>query len=190
MKRGKSKVLIISLAVVLATICAGGSLAYFTAEKTAHNVISSGSVEIEMYEWADEGKSEPFPEDGVSGVMPGASVTKIVEVKNTGTGEAWVRIKVTKEVKSEDGEDYSDTDNLITEDIDTENWTLADGWYYYNKALEPGKTTEPLFTAVSFNEDMGNDFQSSTITLDLEAQAVQTANNGSSGTTATGWPAE
>ena len=62
-----------------------GTLAYFTAEDTAHNVITSGDIDIELQEWADEEKTIPFPEEGISGVMPGTETTKIVEVKNTGS---------------------------------------------------------------------------------------------------------
>ena len=40
-----------------------GTLAYFTAEDTAHNVITSGDINIELQEWADEEKTTPFPED-------------------------------------------------------------------------------------------------------------------------------
>ena len=36
---------------------------------------------------------------------------------------------------------------------------------------------------------MGNEYQNAAATVDISAQAVQTANNGTSALTASGWPA-
>jgi len=42
---------------------------------------------------------------------------------------------------------------------------------------------------VDFNgKTMDNDYQNATIEINVEAQAVQSANNGTSVLTATGWP--
>ena len=68
-------------------------------------------------------------------------------------------------------------------------WTEQDGYYYYNRALRPGETTEPLFTTVTFAETMGNEYQNSTAAIDVTADAVQTANNGETALDAVGWPA-
>ena len=45
-----------------------------------------------------------------------------------------------------------------------------------------------MFTKVTFNAAMGNEYQNATATVDVAAQAVQTANNGSTVTDAQGWP--
>ena len=42
----KRKLLVISLVVICAAILAAGTLAYFNAEGTAHNVITTGGVKI------------------------------------------------------------------------------------------------------------------------------------------------
>ena len=42
---------------------------------------------------------------------------------------------------------------------------------------------------MTFNKTMGNEYQGATATVDIVAQAVQTANNGKTVTAATGWPA-
>ena len=86
----KRKILILSvLAICIATLAAG-TLAYFTSEGKAHNVITTGGVEIAVQEWADMEKTRPF--ENLTGVMPNATVTKIAEVKNTGASDAWVRV--------------------------------------------------------------------------------------------------
>lgn len=182
----KNKLFVIAIvALVLATLAAG-SLAYFTDEATAHNVITTGDVDIELLEWADAARTKPFPKDGVSGVMPGAEVTKIVEVENVGSGAAWVRVSVDKRI-IQTGLKPGD-DSLMTLNIDTGNWTLKDGYYYYNRPLAPGAVTTPLFTKVSFSTQMGNEYQNATAAVKVAAQAVQTANNGTTALTANGWP--
>ena len=69
----------------------------------------------------------------------------------------------------------------------TNHWTEKDGYYYYTKPLKPGEVTAPIFTAVTFNADMGNEYQNATATVDVFAQAVQTANNGATVMDAQGW---
>ena len=177
----KRKLLILAICVA---IVAAGTLAYFTAEDTAHNVITSGGVDIELKEWADEAKQTPF--EDVTGIMPGVTVTKIAEIKNTGASEAWVRVLITKDIQLA-GEVDPD---LIKLGLNTTDWTLGtDGYYYYNKALKPGETTAPILSSVTFEPTMGNEYQNAAATVDISAQAVQTANNGTSALTASGWPA-
>ena len=180
----KRKLLILSVLVICVATLAAGTLAYFTSEGTAHNVITTGGVDITLQEWADEGKTKPF--EDLTGIMPGMTVTKIAEIKNTGASEAWVRVKVEKNIRlAGEGEVNPD---LVELALDTANWTEKDGYYYYNKALKPGEVTAPVFSAVTFNASMGNEYQNATATVDVYAQAVQTANNGATALEAQGWP--
>lgn len=152
--------------------------------REAHNVITTGGVEIAVQEWADDEKTKPF--ENLSGVMPNTTVTKIAEVKNTGASDAWVRVKVEKNIKLQ-GEGTPDT-GLVELTLNTADWTEKDGYYYYSKPLKPGEITAPIFTAVTFKPDMGNEYQNATATVDVSAQAVQTANNGDTVMDAKGWP--
>lgn len=180
----KRKLLILSvLAICIATLAAG-TLAYFTSEGKAHNVITTGGVEITVQEWADEEKTKPF--EDLTGVMPNTTVTKIAEIKNTGASDAWVRVKVEKNIKLQ-GKGTPDT-GLVELALNTADWTEKDGYYYYTKVLKPGEVTAPIFTAVTFKPDMGNEYQNATATVDVTAQAVQTANNGATVMDAQGWP--
>ena len=180
----KKKLLILSLAAICLAITAIGTLAYFTSEGTAHNVITTGGVEIAVQEWADENKQTPF--EDLKGIMPGMTVTKIAEIKNTGASDAWVRVKVEKNIKLQ-GKGTPDT-GLVELTLNTTDWTEKDGYYYYKEALKPGEVTAPIFTAVTFKPDMGNEYQNATATVDVVAQAVQTANNGATVMDAQGWP--
>lgn len=181
----KRKVLILSVLAILIAILAANTLAYFTADTKAHNVITSGGVSIKLNEWANEARTEKFEDK--TGVMPGAEVTKIVEVENVGTGTAWVRVQVVLDVYAEGGKEQLPPDP-VTLDFNETDWTYQDGYYYYNKPLAPGETTEPLFTSVSFDDQMGNEYQNSTAHVDVNAYAVQSANNGEDVLSANGWP--
>ena len=189
----KRKILILSVLAILIAILAAGSLAYYTADTKAHNVITTGDVTIRLNEWADEARTEKF--ESPVGVMPGTEVTKIVEVENVGTGSAWVRVELTVEVWM--GDEYKEElpakpVHLMygdTAGCNTTDWTYQDdGYYYYNKPLAPGETTEPLFTSVAFDDQMGNEYQNSTAHVNVNAYAVQSATNGEDVLSANGWP--
>lgn len=179
----KRKLLIIALCMVLLTMSVAGSLAYFSEQsEIVHNIITTGSVDLELIE--EDGQGNPF--EDVEGAMPGGSYGKVVTIRNTGTAAFYVRIRVDKSIEKADG--TAGDASLISLDINTEDWTLKDGYYYYNEALAPGEETAPLFTEVSISGDMDNDYQNCRISVDVSAQAVQSANNGDSALTAKGWP--
>ena len=50
----KRKLLILSVLAICIASLAAGTIAFFTSEDKAHNVITTGSVEITVQEWADE----------------------------------------------------------------------------------------------------------------------------------------
>lgn len=198
----KKKVLLLASLAICAAIVASGTLAYFTAEETAHNVITTGSVGIELVEKTkdDSGTEIDFPAEGISGVMPGTSVSKIVSVKNDGEAEAWIRIWVNTAISDEEKqvclpleiEVGGETIPVITLDTDGEKWTYEEGYYYYNKPVAPGASTGTLFETVKFAPEMGNEYQNCKVLIDVAAEAVQTANNpipdGGDVTDVKGWP--
>lgn len=185
----KRKLLILSVVAICLASLAAGTLAYFNKADIAHNVITTGSIDIEINEWADVEKKTPF--EDLDGIMPGQTETKIVEIKNTGASSAYIAVKVEKTILLGNGEETAATD-AVSLDINTTYWTEKNGYYYYNTAVEPGELTEPIFTTVSFDRTMGNEYQKCTVTIDVNAYAVQSANNGTDPTLAKGWnwPAE
>lgn len=185
---------IAALCAVLAclAIAATGTLAFFTASETAHNVITSGGVAIDLIEQSRDETGRLTPWQDVDGVMPGAEVSKIVTVQNTGASDAWVRLRVETSIelsRPQPGDAKgAPAPSLLVLNINTADWTEKDGYYYYNQPLKPGQTTTPLFETVTFDAAMGNEYQGSAFSVDVFAQAVQVANNGTSALTAAGWP--
>lgn len=181
----KRKLLILAMLAICIATLAAGTLAYFTAEGKAHNVITTGGVEISLREWSDSEKTRAF--EDLDGIMPGMTVTKIAEVVNTGASEAWVRVLINRDIRTESS---GETDpDLIKLDLNHKYWIQGeDGYLYYKDPLAPGAVTEPIFTSVSFDFAMSNEYQNATASVDVTVQAVQTANNGAAVMEAKGWP--
>ena len=183
---------IVSLAVILLclSIMGTGTLAYFTDSTTAHNVITTGNIDIKLIETRADGSTF----EDVIGVMPGTAVDKIVQVSNVGPNDAWVRVSVTKEITlNNEGRTKGDADKYLHITYNTDDWTKGDdGYYYYNKPLKAkgsdGDTTNPLFKEVLFDAAMGNEYQNSTAQVYVYAQATQVDNNGTTVFEAQGWP--
>ena len=198
----KKKVLFVAFVVICLAIITTSSLAFFTAEETAHNVITTGNVDIAVVETTLNGDGDEieFPKEGFDGVMPGTSVSKIVRLENIGQNGAWVRIKVDLAAKAADGTELpleQGGADIMTLDYNTDEWTYSDGYYYYNKILPPGETTTALFENVTFAKQIGNEYQSGELTVVINAHAVQSDNNPipeagvePAVTDAKGWPDE
>ena len=184
----KKRMLTAALALCCLAVLATGTLAYFTAEKTAQNVITMGSLKVELVE-LDE-KDEPW--EDVENIVPGMEVTKKAYVENNGSVDFYTRVKITKSFVPAQGDELPKLDtDLVELNINEKYWELGnDGFYYYKKQkpVAPGEKTEPLFTTVTFSTEMGNEYQNVKVKIDLDAQAVQSRNNGDSATKATGWP--
>lgn len=179
----KRRITIAFILIAVAAVFSTGTLAYFTAENKTRNAVTSGKVDFTIHEKTSEGKD--FPSEGVR-VMPGDTVSKIVTVENTGNAPMYLRVKLTKGVNDES----LSAQDCLNIDINEKDWTLKDGYYYYNRAVGVGQTTEALFTEVNFDgESMDNAYRGKVFDLDIDASAVQTANNGETVFDAVGWPA-
>ena len=192
----KSIVVLALLVCALLLLTTAGSLAYFTDADTAHNVITSGNVDITLKELMENDEGELVPYERRDSVMPGTEVSKIVQVENVGSGDAWVRIIFREE--TDFGEDMLNDAEVMKQkyqlDFNTTDWEKhtekgGETVYYYRHELAPGETTKPLITKVVFPAEMGNAYQNKNISLDFMAQAVQVKNNGKAAMDADGWPA-
>lgn len=182
MKR-RSAVLGAALALLVALV-ALGTAAYLTKEVHTTNVITTGNIDITLQEFTKDasGAKIDWPENGISGVMPGQSVDKLVSVENAGSGEAWVRVQVTSTITGADKKPLS-VDGMLAFDFDTANWLESGDYYYYTTPLAAGDTTPELFKTVTFSKDMPNAYQGCTVNVVVTAQAVQVKNNQGTGDT-------
>ncbi len=181
----KKRMLTAALALCCLAVLATGTLAYFTAEETAQNVITMGALKMDLVELNEKG--EPWTD--VENIVPGMEVTKKAFVKNTGTVDFYTRVKITKTFVPAQGEELPELNTGLVKLELGEDWEPGnDGFYYYKEPVAPDGETEPLFTTVTFSTKMGNEYQNVKVIIDLDAQAVQSRNNGESALKATGWP--
>ena len=194
----KKKILVLALAVVFVSLMALGSAAYFTVEGRATNIITTGTVSLSLDEHLEEGKWTEVKDNDVTvawqlkdRVMPGMTVAKKPTLKNDGTQPFFLRAKVEKSVVAADKETAMPADVVLIEF--PEGWIEGnDGWLYYtpegSDAVAPGAEVV-LFDGVKLAEEAGNPYQNSTVTITVQAQAVQVKNNpGTDALTAQGWP--
>lgn len=185
----KKKCLMCAVIAILLSIVAYGTTAYFSHEDTATNVITAGDIKIELQEWAiPDGGGARIPFENAIDVQPSMEVSKIVQVKNIGGQDAWVRIALGKTITLADGVEGKVDLSLISYDLNTKYWTEQDGYYYYNTILRADEITEPLFTKVIFSADMDNLYQHSKAVINVNAQATQVIHNGDTVFEASGWP--
>ena len=181
----KRKLVLTSAVVLILALLAAGTFAYFSKDARATNVITTGTINIDLYDEI-KGGTENGSGWTISGVMPGQPVDKIVRVDNTGTSPAWLRVKLAISVAMADGKtDTWKGQNVVTftpnMDAKTgEGWFLAeDGYYYYNKPVAADASTLKFFAedSLMLNPQLPNDYQGCTVTVAVQAQAVQVKNN-------------
>ena len=188
----KKKILAFAVILSFVSIVAYGTQAFYVFESTAHNVITTGGLKLEIVEWQDiDGKIEPYPNEPIT-IMPGATVSKIVTVENH-RADAYLRCRYECSVVDANGDPIElDSDTLKELIVITENhtdWTKSGDWFYYNSPLTKGDATQPLITKVYFPaENMTNEYQGAKLTVTIFASAVQVKHNGDSALNASGWP--
>lgn len=166
----KKKIIAVCLIVAMAAIAVvGGTLAWFTDTEDATNTFTVGNVDITLTEpnWTSSG-SQDAPE-----VYPSEALAKDPTVKNDGANPCFVRIKVT-------GLDCLAPASNITYRTDYvdgklgDNWVKhTDGYFYYNKVLAVGETTDALFDQIVIPSDLTNGDATTLHNIVVTAEAVQ-----------------
>ena len=189
----KKKILYIALLLICLSIITGGTYAYYTSQATARNVITTGGVEVKVVEQQlVNGTLQTYPNEPIR-IMPTQKVSKVVSVQSV-RQDSWIRATYTLAVFDGDNQQVeipaADLQKAIVMDLNSTDWTQKDGWWYYNTSLEAGAVTVPLFREVTFSgPHMDNRYQNCTLVIEIIAQGVQKANNGTTVMEALGWPA-
>lgn len=183
--KAKARLLLIALAAILITVLTQPTLAYYTYMGKATNVVTSGNIELAIHEKTADGSD--FPSEGVY-VIPGDIVSKRVYVGNVCEHPFYLRVSL---VASSTNEALTPEDCMKL-DINTQNWTFQDGYYYYNRVLQPGEVTEDLFSQVEIvGSRVDQTHVGSMLGLTVNAYAVQSENNPAEFPwDAAGWPAD
>lgn len=181
----KRKLVLTSAVVLILALLAAGTFAYFTKNARATNVITTGTISIQLNDKIQGGQKTGSGWT-LSGVMPGQAVEKAVSVTNTGTSPAWLRVKL--DIGVTVGAEkmpltFGNGEQVLTftpQMKEGKGWFLAeDGYYYYSEPVAADDETERLFQSgtLMLNPQLPNDYQGCTVTVAVQAQAVQVKNN-------------
>lgn len=173
----KNTVFCLLAAVLLVFSSIGTTLAAQKVIDESEHLVNMAGVKAQIVEEYEQGVE----------VYPGNTIDKVVNVRNTGSSDAVIRVKVEKawgETRGEDGklivDDAWSTDN-ITIDYNTEYWYYdqTDGYFYYKGVLKPGETTlAPLFEEFHIDKDTGNEFMGLEADILIKMECVQAAGDG------------
>lgn len=181
------KLLAVALAASVLTFMSQGTLAYYSTVGRATNVVTSGNIRFIIHETTDQGTE--FSKDGVY-IVPGDIVSKRVSIESDCDHPFYLRVKVVYGVNSEE----LTAEDCFKLNINEEHWELHDGWYYYKEVVDPDETTPYVFSHVEMvGSKVDNRYIGKTLTLTVNAQAVQSENNpldDGKVYTASGWPKE
>ena len=179
----KKKIAVFAILLALFSIVAMGTLAYYTDAEIAHNIITTGEVDIRVVETMMDGTTEiPYPDTSIE-IMPGRTVSKIVRVENL-DAPAYVRAKYELSCSGPEIKE-----GMVQIAIGPDWQYNSDGWYYYNGVVTD-QTTEFFKEVIFDGASMTNEYQNCTLTILVKAQAVQADNNGASALEAIDWPVE
>lgn len=183
--KSKARLLLIAMAAIMMTVLTQPTLAYYTTIGKATNVVTSGDIQLKIHEKTADGSD--FPAEGVY-IIPGDIVSKQVSVENVCGHPFYLRVKLVSGSTNQ----ALNPEDCLKLDIDTANWTLQDGFYYFNQILQPGEITPALFTQVEIvGSKVDQTHIGSTLSLTVNAYAVQSKNNPAEHPwDASGWPAE
>lgn len=169
----KSTLIVLLIVSLVALLAVGGTLAWFTATaEPVTNTFTAGTVEISIIDEYEE----------VKNWNPGDTAEKEVSVKNEGTKDAYVRVKLTPAWGDiVEGKFVGDlqlsTDNVTLNWYD-DDWMLYEGYYYYMGVLDAKATTELLLQSVKLEgAATDNDYQGKVFRIKVEAEAVQASND-------------
>lgn len=132
--------------------------AAWSSSGVTDNYLSMGSYKTSI--------EEEYTQPGY--VLPSHEVSKVVNVKNSGSVGTFVRVAVEKQIGDldENGNFVPDTEldpEMIQISYNSNVWKDGgDGYFYYLKELKAGETTEePLFKSFVFSEKAGNAYRKS-----------------------------
>ena len=174
----RKKLFIAGLAILCIVTLIGGSVAFRSVTGTAESTVTASNLSIELVMLEEDESGAQKTVSGDIEILPGQELSRIAIVKNIGSEPAWVRIST---------DPMAENENFSILDVGTD-WTYQDGYWYYNKALEPGQASQALFTGIIFSESINSEMSGEQLALKVNAEGTQTAHNGNSALEAQGWP--
>ena len=177
---------IASIAVVAGILAVAVVFAARVVSDISESTVNARNLKIKVVMSEENGGTEG-PVSGETVIIPGAEVSRIARVRNTGAEDAWVRAKANLYVNG-DSVLAKDNSYITLKGENTTDWTWREeeGYWYLNEPLKAGATSEVIFTGLKVTEeDLDESFSGAN--LKVEAEGTQVKNNGSTVFEANGW---
>lgn len=191
MKRKKIAAFVVAGALC-AALAAGSTVAYLTDKEDLTNQFTVGKVDIE----GEEPNYTPDPDGKTNDIVPTEEIAKDPQIENVGKNDAYVYMDVSIPIAKvittdadgnrQNGGVAKDTE-LFTMNNVSKKWTLMYSRrvdnnmvyvYSYNEILAPGKTTDPLFTSVTFANVVEGQIDEDQFDVPVNFYAIQALNTG------------
>ena len=168
----KKLIPLLSAVALVAVIGVGSTLAYFTDNDAANNVVTMGHVNIELDEPEFSAENE---NNTIKNVVPNQTITKDPTITVVaGSESCYLRAKIEiTELNAEQIADLLENTNI------GEDWVLAeDGYYYYQNSVSKSNEdqTVDLFDTVIIPAEWGNEVADMTFEINVTAEAIQADN--------------
>lgn len=140
---------LIILLILISTLTIGGTFAWLSSEtQPVNNYFTKGSVPI-------------TPDETLEG-----QVKKSVTIQNSGNFPALIRLAITANHIDQNGNIIDG--KPVSLPVNTADWDLINGIYYYKRIVQPGSETSNLFSKEVDYTDME---------INIMAQSVQASGN-------------
>ena len=195
MKLTKKKVFVTALALCLVAILSVGTLAWFQAADQVDNYFQVTTDEegrpdfkLDLFEHEFDGEKltdVEVEENTYKHIAPGDVLPKDPTIRNSGSYDQWVRVKVTLVYFEEwekalgDGIEFNKffegfNDEWILDESTKGTDTLV---FYYKNVLKAGEKT-PLFEGFKISEEFTVDNMPTKFKLTIVGEAIQADNTG------------
>lgn len=154
MRKQKIKILLLFLSCL---ICVGEIKAHFKDTDKKINTIGIHNNTVVIKEEYEK------PE-------PGIKTIKSPKVENTGSVDCYVRAKIL--LSDSRGDSYIEYYHDEKKGWNTDEWKQkSDGWFYYEKNLESGKISTPIFDHILLKEEVPDEIKD--LSIDVIFESVQ-----------------
>lgn len=169
----KKLITMLSAVALVGVIGVGSTLAYFTDNDAANNVVTMGHVDIELKE---PKFAEANENNTIENVVPNQTITKDPTITVVaGSESCYLRaiVEISDTLSDEQAAELLENINI------GEDWVLStDGYYYYQNKVEKAaeNQTVVLFDTVVIPELWGNEVADISFEINVTAEAIQADN--------------
>lgn len=160
----KTKIMVLSVVLLLAMLMAGNTMAWFTSTPDpVVNEFELGTVKVQVI--------EPGFKDISNAKVQ--TYNKKVYIKSLGSKDTYIRVRLIPQW-SNPSLPVSNVKLNFAKNFQN-NWVdnrKEDGYFYFKHLLSEGQTTSPLLKSITFKE-LGDEYAGETFTLKVVAEAVQ-----------------